>query len=149
MVVTGVDGEIWNPEKNRWEDKDGNPYINGKRICGRCNKPRLDINGVEDCDFCLQGLSVCSFIDFACCGHGDDSSAYISLKDGRCFVLDTINARSVEFEEENSRMKNKIKEYLTEIDYQIESNGKDCLKDSYVRYGRFKQILEELLGETE
>lgn len=44
-----------------------------------------------DCDFCLQGLTVCDFIDYACCGHGDDSLAYISLKDGRRFVLDKLN----------------------------------------------------------
>ena len=101
-MITGQNGRLfWNEETNRWEDEEGNVGYLHKRLCKKCNKPRLDINGVEDCDFCLQGLSVCSFIDFACCGHGDDSSAYISLK------------------------------------------------DSYVRYGRFKQILEELLGETE
>ncbi len=82
---------IWNDDEKRWEYPDGTPYINGKRICPNCNKPQLDINGVEDCDFCMQGLTVCDFIDNACCGHGDDSLAYISLKDGRRFVLDKMN----------------------------------------------------------
>lgn len=72
----------------KWKNKDGSEYINGKRICPKCNKPQLDINGVQDCDFCLQGLTTCDFIDYACCGHGDDSKAYISLKDGRRFILD-------------------------------------------------------------
>ena len=79
---------IWNDKHKRYEYPDGAPYIHGKRICERCGKPRLDINGVVDCDFCLQGLSSCDFIDYACCGHGDDSLAYISLKDGRRFVLE-------------------------------------------------------------
>lgn len=82
---------IWNEKMKRWETLDGEPYINGKEICQKCGKPRLDINGVEDCDFCLQGLTTCDFIDYACCGHGDDSLAYISLKDGRRFVLDKMN----------------------------------------------------------
>lgn len=79
--------KIWNREKRRWETLDGKPYINGKEICSKCGKPRLDINGVTDCDFCLQGLTTCDFIDYACCGHGNDKNAYISLKDGRLFVL--------------------------------------------------------------
>ena len=82
---------IWNEKMKQWETLDGEPYINGKEICQKCGKPRLDINGVEDCDFCLQGLTTCDFIDYACCGHGDDSLAYISLKDGRRFVLDKMN----------------------------------------------------------
>ena len=95
MTVRSRDDEgnviIWNEEHKRYEYPDGTPHINGKRICERCGKPRLDINGVVDCDFCLQGLTTCDFIDYACCGHGDDSLAYISLKDGRRFVLDTLN----------------------------------------------------------
>lgn len=82
---------IWNDDEKQWEFPDGTPYINGKRICPNCDKPQLDINGVEDCDFCMQGLTVCDFIDNACCGHGDDSLAYISLRDGRRFVLDKMN----------------------------------------------------------
>ena len=83
---------IYNYETNTWEypdDKD-HIYVHGKKkkICKSCNRPRLDINGVCDVDFCLQGLSTCDFIDNACCGHGDDSIAYISLKDGRRFILD-------------------------------------------------------------
>ena len=82
---------IWNEKNKQYEYRDGTPYIHGKEICPRCGKPRLDINGVEDCDFCLQGLSNCDFIDNACCGHGTDEDAYISLRDGRRFVLDKMN----------------------------------------------------------
>lgn len=82
---------IFNNERKRWEKENGEQYINGKKICEKCNKPQVDLNGVKDCDFCLQGLTTCEFIDFACCGHGDDTQAYISLKDGRRFVLDTLN----------------------------------------------------------
>lgn len=78
---------VWNEEKRQWEDKEGNVGYFHKRVCPRCSKPRLDINNVIDCDFCLQGLSDCDFIDNACCGHGNDDLAYISLKDGRLFVL--------------------------------------------------------------
>ena len=88
MTAYNVSDKIfWNDEKRRWEDKDGNIGYNHKRVCPKCNKPRLDINNVEDCDFCLQGLTTCDFIDNACCGHGNDEDAYISLKDGRIFVL--------------------------------------------------------------
>lgn len=84
------DNIFWNDNEKQWEYEDGTIWINDKEICKRCNKPRLDINGVVDCDFCLQGLTVCDFIDYACCGHGDDEQAYISLKDGRRFVLDKM-----------------------------------------------------------
>ena len=87
-MITGQNGRLfWNEETNRWEDEEGNVGYLHKRLCKKCNKPRLDINGVEDCDFCLQGLTTCDFIDNACCGHGNDEDAYISLKDGRIFVL--------------------------------------------------------------
>ena len=84
---------LWNDDEKRWETEDGVPCIGDKirELCPRCNKPRIDINGVEDCDFCMQGLTTSDFIDNACCGHGDDSLAYISLKDGRRFVLDKMN----------------------------------------------------------
>lgn len=85
---SGDEALRWVQAKQRWEDKDGNVGYYHKRVCKKCGKPRLDINGVKDCDFCLQGLTVCDFIDYACCGHGDDDKAYISLKDGRRFVLD-------------------------------------------------------------
>lgn len=89
-MITAQDGKLfWNKITQRWEDKDGNISFDHKEPCPKCNKPRIDINGVENCDFCLQGLTVCDFIAYACCGHGDDSAAYISLKDGRRFVLDT------------------------------------------------------------
>ena len=68
------------------------PNINGKRICQKCGKPRIDVNGVEDCDFCLQALTECELVDYACCGHGDDDMAYISFKDGRRWVLDQDNS---------------------------------------------------------
>lgn len=95
MVVTGKDKNgvtiFWNDDEKQWEYEDGKIWINDKEICERCNKPRLDINGVKDCDFCMQGLTVCDFISDACCGHGDDEQAYIALKDGRRFVLDKMN----------------------------------------------------------
>lgn len=80
----------YNYTSNTWEYPDGDVNIHGKKtkLCPKCNKPSLDINGVEDVDFCLQGLTTCSFIDNACCGHGDDSIAYISFKDGRRWILD-------------------------------------------------------------
>lgn len=92
MVVTAVDNGItikWNRETKRWEYLDGEPYyFDHKRVCNKCGKPRLDINGVKDCDFCLQGLTTCDFISFACCGHNNPEDAYIALKDGRIFILD-------------------------------------------------------------
>ena len=95
MVVTGKDKNgveiFWNDDEKQWEYEDGKIWINDKEICERCNKSRLDINGVKDCDFCMQGLTVCDFISDACCGHGDDEQAYIALKDGRRFVLDKMN----------------------------------------------------------
>ena len=88
----------------RWEDVTMNePNINGKRICPKCEKPRLDINGVEDCDFCLQLLTECSLVDFACCGHGNDNQAYISFRDGRRWILD---------QESSCRDHNKVAETL-------------------------------------
>lgn len=94
MTVTAQDGKLtYNPETGRWEDEDGNIGWEHKRVCSQCGKPRLDINGVSDCDFCLQALTSCDFIDNACCGHGVDKNAYISLKDGRRFVLDTVKQR--------------------------------------------------------
>ena len=84
MTVTSTDKNgdniFWNDNEKQWEYESGKMWVNDKEICERCNKPRLDINGVVDCDFC----------DYACCGHGDDEQAYISLKDGRRFVLDKI-----------------------------------------------------------
>lgn len=85
------DNIFWNDNEKQWEYEDGTIWINDKEICKRCNKPQLDINGVVDCDFCLQGLTTSDFISDACCGHGDDEQAYIALKDGRRFVLDKMN----------------------------------------------------------
>lgn len=82
---------IFNYENNRWEYLDGEHYYIGAektRICLRCNKPKISMNGVKGADFCLQSLTTCEFIDNACCGHGDDSQAYISFKDGRRWILD-------------------------------------------------------------
>lgn len=83
----------WNEKIKQWEYDDGDWCIDGKkkRVCDKCGKPCIDINGVEDADFCLQGLTNCEFISNACCGHGEDSNAYISLKDGRRFVLDKMD----------------------------------------------------------
>ena len=65
MSVTSNNGNIiWSEENKRWENLDGTR---------------------------LQGLTTCDFIDYACCGHGNDEDAYISLKDGRRFVLDKMN----------------------------------------------------------
>ena len=92
--ATDDNGEktVYNYDENRWEypDSDGYENINGKkkRICQRCGKPSLDINGVCDVDFCMQALTQCSFITAACCGHNNDDEAYISLADGRRFILD-------------------------------------------------------------
>lgn len=94
MVVNGLNGEVkWNDDKKRWEYECGDVCIDGKKkgICCKCKKPRIDINGVEDCDFCLQGLTTCEFITNACCGHNNPESAYIALADGRRFVLDKMN----------------------------------------------------------
>ena len=83
---------IWDDNDKQWKYPDEEDVIDiggkKKRVCSKCNKPRIDINGVVDCDFCLQGLSVCDLIDYACCGHNDPDSAYISFKDGRRWILD-------------------------------------------------------------
>ena len=93
--ATDDNGErvFYNYDTNEWEypnEQEKTIEIGGKkrRVCPKCNKPRIDINGVEDCDFCLQSLTSCDLIDFACCGHGDKDKAYISFKDGRRWVLD-------------------------------------------------------------
>lgn len=95
MTVTSkANGDTiqFNEKNKRWEYLDGEPYYNDdKKVCTKCGKPSLDINNVEGCDFCLQGLTSCDFISNACCGHGDDTLAYIALKDGRRFVLDKMN----------------------------------------------------------
>lgn len=94
MVAVDRDGiEIkWNERTRQWEYPNGDLCIKlkRKRICKVCNKPRLDINGVENCDYCLQSLTLCDFITDACCGHGIDDNAYICLADGRRFILDTV-----------------------------------------------------------
>jgi len=46
-----------------------------------------------------------------------------------------------------NNIEKKIDDYLMEIKYQTEQGTE--LKDTYVRYGRFKQILLELKGELE
>lgn len=120
MTVTAQDGKLtFNPETGRWEDEDGNIGWEHKRVCSQCGKPRLDLNGVSDCDFCLQALTSCDFIDNACCGHGIDKNAYISLKDGRRFVLDTVNKEIVnklnELSEENKQLRQTIQK-IAEID---------------------------------
>ena len=93
--ATDNNGErvFYNYDTNEWEypnEQEKTIEIGGKkrRVCSKCNKPRIDINGVENCDFCLQSLTSCDLIDFACCGHGDKDQAYISFKDGRRWVLD-------------------------------------------------------------
>lgn len=129
MTVTAQDGKLtFNPETGRWEDEDGNIGWEHKRVCSQCGKPRLDLNGVSDCDFCLQALTSCDFIDNACCGHGVDENAYISLKDGRRFALDTASKEVVnklnELSEENKQLRKTEKinmEYAGQI---VEENQK-------------------------
>lgn len=79
-----------------WKNDEETMSIGGKKhkVCPKCHKPTLDLNGVKDCDWCLQSLTVCDFIDFACCGHGDPKYAYISFKDGRRWVLDQSQKNS-------------------------------------------------------
>ena len=94
MTATNEDNEgnifFWNEETHQWEYLDGDICIDGKkkRIWHKCNKPHIDVNEIENVDFYLQGLTNCSFITNACCGHGNDDLAYITLADGRRFVLD-------------------------------------------------------------
>lgn len=99
---------IYNYDKNIWEYSNDSDkiMINGrmKKLCKYCNMPSIDINNVKDCDFCLQGLSVCDFIAYACCGHGNPDDAYITFKDGRRWVLDKtwnrkINKNDMGYEE--------------------------------------------------
>lgn len=96
MVVRSLDENMkeimWNEKNKHWEYMNGDICINAKRkkVCSKCNKPQIDINGVEDADFCLQSLTNCDFITAACCGHGVDEDAYIALADGRRFVLDRM-----------------------------------------------------------
>ena len=58
-------------------------------------------------------------------------------------VVDLLNKQ----QEIINNTEKKIDGYLMEIKYQIEQGTE--LKDTYVRYGRFKQILLELKGELE
>lgn len=135
MTVTAQDGKLtFNTETGRWEDEDGNIGWEHKRVCSQCGKPRLDLNGVSDCDFCLQALTSCDFIDNACCGHGVDKNAYISLKDGRRFVLDTVNKEVVnklnELSEENEQLRNKLEVANARSGYYQRMLEKWCVIDS-------------------
>lgn len=129
MTVTAQDGKLtFNPETGRWEDEDGNIGWEHKRVCSQCGKPRLDLNGVSDCDFCLQALTSCDFIDNACCGHGVDKNAYISLKDGRRFALDTVSKEVVnklnELSEENKQLRKTEKINMEYAEQIVEENQK-------------------------
>lgn len=79
-------------DENKWIYPDDPEYesIDGKKkwVCPRCDKPQVDLNNICNVDFCMQGLTTCDFISNACCGHCNPEDAYISLKDGRRFVLD-------------------------------------------------------------
>ena len=55
-------------------------------------------------------------------------------------IIDLLNTQHETVQNLNQR----IDDYLTEVNYQLEQ-GTD-FKDTYVRYSRFKQILEELKG---
>jgi len=52
--------------KNNWE----------KRPCGKCNE-YITADGHDPCIANLPGVRN------ACCGHGEDSSAYVQFDDGR------------------------------------------------------------------
>ena len=56
-------------------------------------------------------------------------------------MVDLLNIQHETIQNLNQR----IDDYLTEVNYQLEQ-GTD-FKDTYVRYSRFKQILEELRNE--
>ena len=58
-------------------------------------------------------------------------------------VVDSLNKQHEIINNTGKR----IDDYLMEINYQIEQGTE--LKNTYVRYGRFKQILLELKGELE
>lgn len=56
--------------------------------CDRCGRKPVNVNGVENCDYCLKDLTKSDLIDYACCGHGNSKLAYISFKDGRRWIID-------------------------------------------------------------
>lgn len=58
-------------------------------------------------------------------------------------VVDLLNKQH----EITNNTKKRIDDYLMEINYQIEQGTE--LKNTYIRYERFKQILLELKGELE
>lgn len=152
MTVTAQDGKLtFNPETGRWEDEDGNIGWGHKKVCQVCNKPKLDINGVSDCDFCLQALTSCDFIDNACCGHGVDKNAYISLKDGRRFVLDTTSKEVInKLNEQPStieQLQEEIEELKRERDGWKSSTCSYMNKDSILSMDC--QIVQEALWELE
>lgn len=44
--------------------------------CDRCGRKPVNVNDVENCDYCLKDLTKCDLIDYACCGHGNSKLAY-------------------------------------------------------------------------
>ena len=87
----------------------------------------------------------------------DERFTIMSSVLGRYTVFDEyekkpLNSREVEQllnkqERVINNIMGKIDGYLMEINYQIEQGTE--LNDTYVRYGRFKQVLIELKGELE
>lgn len=73
----------YDDEKEEWLYSDNNSSAKIDRPCKRCGV-KATIFGH---DACLKDLTDCIGIVSACCGHGNDDLAYISLKDGRLFVL--------------------------------------------------------------
>ena len=55
----------------------GESTIGNPRNCGRCNNPET----AEGHDACLGTLPG---VMNACCGHGDDKSAYVQFPDSTC-----------------------------------------------------------------
>lgn len=57
------------------------PTVGNRRPCGKCGREETP----EGHDACLGTMSG---VMNACCGHGEDKTAYIQLEDGRRFILD-------------------------------------------------------------
>ena len=83
----------------------------------------------------------------------DERFTIMSSALGRYTVFDEYEKKPLDSREvkqllnKQERVMGKIDGYLMEINYQIEQGTE--LNDTYVRYGRFKQILLELKGELE
>ncbi len=59
------------------------PTVGNPRPCGKCGQESTP----EGNDACLGSIPG---VVNACCGHGDNSSAYIDYQDGKRFVIEKI-----------------------------------------------------------